>query len=933
MKNRRRSVSATRLPLESAAAAANFVGRIGASLRISARRRSKPNFRTDVDPQELSKGEDQSSGWLRFSRFDAYRGRDHSPIEQDRADDIDSELGILMPQLQGASRSTAPSPQPSSHYGLVGTRSLGARSCPSTPQMSRRYMKEGSTQLTSLTTLLTHHRYFFLFNDVLLISKQKAENSYKLKEKVPLHKLWLASNNCTHSFLIGWPNANYVAHFDCESVKNSWFDNLSECINRKFRPGTTTITVAVQVDGRQQNIRKEVRNSVRSSEILAELITELSLSPNPQHYELCYENRALHGIENVYIMLMDKVERLGVPLSHSQLTHLDTSPLAAHCRLVLRSATPAARPHLGLSLVNQFRKKLADRLEVRRSLFGRQLEGTMPPQPILTIVDFLAIHSADVEGIFRKSPKQSTVRALRAQLDQGQVPDFHQHSVHAIASLLKEYLRSIPGQLLLSGNFRLWIEVVNEQDANRKHRMCRNLLRLLPPSHTVLLRAVLRLLRRISATQQSKMTTRSLAVCIAPSLLENPASEMVDLAKKVPELAEFLIENAPDLFDDFEDDGAMLPNATTPLHQSTDSGLSDVAAAISESPDSALFDSPPLSDDADTSNSVETSPTIENLDHKALAIRPYVPPKTAISNVSRPLVWRSAAASQSPTASPSSPRRLNRHCGKNEVTTVDILHLLAFRTALSSQSSLSSQEPHSPERLRVFRVPRNGNLPADSPELRCAGLTYVASPDELRISDLIVSHKKKESTDSTKTLIARTDSTRSVTKTNLNRAVKSPSPHSSPTTEGGIGATKIASSAHHLVMSPKPTVRRALLSKNETLGLPPPPLGNSTVHPLPNLSQTYTSNGTSRASIQDFKQTPPSIPQSVRSSTVSNYMPVTQPRRATPYRPPRRNAPEIVSWSVDSLRQNFQRKQDIVPPVFDTMYANLESIRSARVGR
>ncbi|KAI6203223.1 hypothetical protein M3Y94_00531700 [Aphelenchoides besseyi] len=900
MKQRRRSVSATRLPLESAAAAANFVGRIGASLRISARRRSKPNFRTDVDPREVAKSDDQSSGWLRFSRFDAYRGRDHSPIEQDRADDIDSELGILMPRLQAASRSTAPSPQPSSHYGLVGTRSLGARSCPSTPQMSRRYMKEGSTQLTSLTTLLTHHRYFFLFNDVLLISKQKAENSYKLKEKVPLHKLWLASNNCTHSFLIGWPNANYVAHFDCESVKNSWFDNLSECINRKFRPGTTTITVAVQIDGRQQNIRKEIRNSVRSSEILAELITELSLSPNPQHYELCYENRALHGIENVYIMLMDKVERLGVPLSHSQLTHLDTSPLAAHCRLVLRSATPAARPHLGLSLVNQFRKKLADRLEIRRSLFGRQLEGTMPPQPILTIVDFLAIHGADVEGIFRKSPKQSTVRALRAQLDQGQVPDFHQHSVHAIASLLKEYLRSIPGQLLLSGNFRLWMEVVDEQDANRKHRMCRNLLRLLPPSHTVLLRAVLRLLRRISATQQSKMTTRSLAVCIAPSLLENPASEMVDLAKKVPELAEFLIENAPDLFDDFEDDGAMLPNATTPLHQSTDSGLSDVAAAISESPDSALFDSPPLSDDADTSNSVETSPTIENPDHKALAIRPYVPPKAAVSNVSRPLVWRSAAASQSPTASPSSPRRLNRHC--------------AFRTALSSQSSLSSQEPHSPERLRVFRVPRNGNPTAESPELRCAGLTYVASPDELRISDLIVSHKKK----------------------GINGLDENT--HRSPTIEGGIGAAKIAPSAHHLVMSPKPTVRRALLSKNETLGLPPPPLGSSTVHPLPNLSQTYTSNGTSRASIQDFKQTLPAIPQPVRSSTVSNYTPVTQPRRATPYRPPRRNAPEIVlgekvSWSVDSLRQNFQRKQDLVPPVFDTVYANLESIRSARVGR
>ncbi|KAI1718619.1 hypothetical protein Ddc_09262 [Ditylenchus destructor] len=49
-----------------------------------------------------------------------------------------------------------------------------ARSCPGTPQMQRRrYLKEGATQLTSLSTLCTHHRYLFLFNDLLLVSKQK----------------------------------------------------------------------------------------------------------------------------------------------------------------------------------------------------------------------------------------------------------------------------------------------------------------------------------------------------------------------------------------------------------------------------------------------------------------------------------------------------------------------------------------------------------------------------------------------------------------------------------------------------------------------------------------------------------------------------------------------------------------------------------------
>lgn len=61
----------------------------------------------------------------------------------------------------------------------------------------------------------------------------------------------------------------------------------------------------------------------------------------------------------------------------------------------------------------------------------------MPPQPVLTMIDHLAMNGAHVEGLFRKSPKQATVRELRAQLDQGNLPNFHEYNVHVTASLLK----------------------------------------------------------------------------------------------------------------------------------------------------------------------------------------------------------------------------------------------------------------------------------------------------------------------------------------------------------------------------------------------------------------------------------------------------------------------------------------------------------------
>lgn len=154
----------------------------------------------------------------------------------------------------------------------------------------------------------------------------------------------------------------------------------------------------------------------------------------------------------------------------------------------------------------------------------------MPPQPVLTMIDHLMIHGYDIEGIFRKSPKQTTVRLLKNQLDNGQVPDFHQFNAHVTASLLKEYLRSIPGQLLLSGNYHLWMECCDEINEKRKMQLCKNLLKLLPQCHTVLLKSIIKLLRKIAANEYiTKMNVNSLGVCIAPSLLENPSKTKIEI--------------------------------------------------------------------------------------------------------------------------------------------------------------------------------------------------------------------------------------------------------------------------------------------------------------------------------------------------------------------------------------------------------------------
>jgi hypothetical protein len=145
-----------------------------------------------------------SNGWLRFTRHDGHRSlfdsASNNTIDLNNlfgdGDDVDSDFGALMPIMHhSSSRSTAASPQPSSHYGLIGNRS-----CPATPQMQRRLSeKDGATQLTSLSTLLTHHRHLFLFKNFLVIAKEKLVVLIKLTENTYKHSHILEEEKASNS--------------------------------------------------------------------------------------------------------------------------------------------------------------------------------------------------------------------------------------------------------------------------------------------------------------------------------------------------------------------------------------------------------------------------------------------------------------------------------------------------------------------------------------------------------------------------------------------------------------------------------------------------------------------------------------------------------------------------------------------------------------
>lgn len=109
-----------------------------------------------------------------------------------------------------------------------GSSSGAASSAPMTPVTKnvekRQFIMEASVQFVS--GLQSQDRHLFLFNDLLLIAKARSGGHFKLKDKVRISELWLATcvdevaegsavtKSRDTSFVIGWPpSVNLVATF------------------------------------------------------------------------------------------------------------------------------------------------------------------------------------------------------------------------------------------------------------------------------------------------------------------------------------------------------------------------------------------------------------------------------------------------------------------------------------------------------------------------------------------------------------------------------------------------------------------------------------------------------------------------------------------------------------------------------------------------
>ncbi|XP_054994761.1 protein FAM13A isoform X1 [Sorex araneus] len=173
------------------------------------------------------------------------------------------------------------------------------------------------------------------------------------------------------------------------------------------------------------------------------------------------------------------------------------------------------------------------------------------PTLVGTLVDFLTEYGLGQEGLFRVAGSVRAVEELRRGFESGRPVRLEAGDVSAAASLLKGFVRELPGGLLTSALAPRLLQALPDDQTGAQESCLRDLLRELPRLHYCLLKCLCRFLRKVAEHQaQNRMDIHNLATVFGPSCFHVPPGlegmKQQDLYNKI--MAKIL-ENYDSLFD------------------------------------------------------------------------------------------------------------------------------------------------------------------------------------------------------------------------------------------------------------------------------------------------------------------------------------------------------------------------------------------------
>ncbi|XP_061513444.1 uncharacterized protein LOC1270813 isoform X6 [Anopheles gambiae] len=163
--------------------------------------------------------------------------------------------------------------------------------------------------------------------------------------------------------------------------------------------------------------------------------------------------------------------------------------------------------------------------------FGVPLEEVCKndiPGPLLVLILKLNKEAPCRKDVFRAPGNQGAMKKLIHFLQQGRLVNVDNYSVYTIASVLKKFLRKIPGGVFgRDGEAELFQIVDLDDEAQQQEKIHRLLMSL--PGHTqrllVLLFGTFRVIASNSERADTGMTSEALGVSVAPSFFQSCVSD------------------------------------------------------------------------------------------------------------------------------------------------------------------------------------------------------------------------------------------------------------------------------------------------------------------------------------------------------------------------------------------------------------------------
>ncbi|KAK9401587.1 rho GTPase-activating protein 22 [Crotalus adamanteus] len=179
-----------------------------------------------------------------------------------------------------------------------------------------------------------------------------------------------------------------------------------------------------------------------------------------------------------------------------------------------------------------------------RGIFGQRLEDTvcyekkfgqhLVPLLVEQCVDFLRARGLTEEGLFRLPGQANLVKDLQDSFDSRKKPQFDRNTdVHAVASLLKRYLRELPEPVVPFANYEDFLscgQLLSKDEGEGTWELTKQ-VGCLPQANYNLLKFICRFLHEVqSYASHNKMSVQNLATVFGPNILrpqiEDPVTQM-----------------------------------------------------------------------------------------------------------------------------------------------------------------------------------------------------------------------------------------------------------------------------------------------------------------------------------------------------------------------------------------------------------------------